>query len=800
MKELGGTFLVLAPLFLFGLLLGGVINILITRRRVEAIMGGQGLKSMINAAAIGVPLPLCSCAVVPIAVTLGRKGASPPAVMSFLITTPESGVDSILLTWVLMGPWVAIYRPFASFMSALLAGVVAIGWLPTQLRAAPKYSKVEAGKSSFSLGREGHDPGTHDHDACGHDHGHGHHHHDLDSERDYVGFRGVWWGMRHAAQGWWRRAAHLGPLRGWYKPDFYETESPAPFQLPEGTPPLSETVRRVWRFAFIELADDILPSLVIGVLLAGAILAVFPANLAEYGLGAGWKAYLIMAAVGIPLYMCASASTPVAAALVAKGLSPGAAIVFLLGGPGTNVATIVALNRLFGRRFVAIYVGSIGAGAIAAGALFDALIGATGWQAIAHVPAPASGAVGFVEWTGAILLLALIGWRFSRRHVVAGLAEPISNFRVAAVALGARRIRRFAAVLLLAAAAVWLASGFFIVPTGSVAYGKLFGRVVWRDLGPGLHYLPPRPFAQADIWPVMFPHRLTIGLATPPSAPANAPQNPDSASSVSATAGTWHSPDSPLAQESLSDEYLSGDQDYVEAVITVIYSVTDPYVYFYRVENPGTILEESVRSVVGEYVSRNTEHGLLSRDRPQLEKYVVDDVSAHLGPADKSAGPAGAHPQSNAHHDFEIPSLGITIQSVNVIDIHPPAENLLAFRDASNAMEDSATSVLNAQTVLTLTIPQTTGNARIEQDRAFARGEGQRVEAAAESLAIQQRAVVVAGNPALLQDILWFETMERSLAGKEQFILPPGTSARDLIIWRSQSPAASAGNHSQSHE
>jgi hypothetical protein len=115
-------------------------------------------------------------------------------------------------------------------------------------------------------------------------------------------------------------------------------------------------------------------------------------------------------------------------------------------------------------------------------------------------------------------------------------------------------------------------------------------------------------------------------------------------------------------------------------------------------------------------------------------------------------------------------------------------------------MEDSATSVLNAQKVLTLAIPQASGNARIELDRAMSRGEGQRIEAAAESLAIQQRAQVVAGNPALLQDVLWFETMERSLAGKEQFILPPGTSARDLIIWRSQSAGDPAGKHSQAHE
>ncbi len=119
-------FQLLAPFMLIGLLLAGMLHILIPRHLIQRLMGGRGLLSVITSAAIGIPLPICSCAVVPVSIELRRKGASKPSIMSFLITTPESGSDSILITWGLLGPFMAIARPIASFFSALLAGFFAI--------------------------------------------------------------------------------------------------------------------------------------------------------------------------------------------------------------------------------------------------------------------------------------------------------------------------------------------------------------------------------------------------------------------------------------------------------------------------------------------------------------------------------------------------------------------------------------------------------------------------------------------------------------------------------------------------
>src|SRR5262245_56947519 len=99
---------------------------MLSRERIKRWMGGGGLMGVTTAACLGIPLPLCSCSVVPVAMELRRKGANKPAVLSFMITTPESGVDSILVTWGLLGPLMAVARPLASFITALIAGVLAI--------------------------------------------------------------------------------------------------------------------------------------------------------------------------------------------------------------------------------------------------------------------------------------------------------------------------------------------------------------------------------------------------------------------------------------------------------------------------------------------------------------------------------------------------------------------------------------------------------------------------------------------------------------------------------------------------
>ena len=348
-------FQLLAPFMLIGLLLAGMLHILIPRHMIQRLMGGKGLLSVITSAALGIPLPICSCAVVPVSIELRRKGASKPSIMSFLITTPESGSDSILITWGLLGPFMAIARPIASFFSALLAGVFAIALLRD---------------SDSNNNDKQEDTGCHDN--C-HDHGN----ESFNDDENYVG--------------------------------------------------MFQSFKRIWSYAFKKMADEIVFSLLVGLLLAGLIIVAFPDNLAMYGLSKGIVPMLIMLAASVPLYMCASASTPIAAALIVKGISPGAAMVFLLAGPATNVTTIVMLTRQFGGRFVRIYLGCIIAGALISGYAFDYLLVLSGTHIIPTMSMDSHSIIGDFQWVSALLLIALMVWRFWNGAARTGLTDLTNN-------------------------------------------------------------------------------------------------------------------------------------------------------------------------------------------------------------------------------------------------------------------------------------------------------------------------------------------------------------------------------------
>ncbi len=343
-------FQLLAPFMLIGLLLAGMLHVFIPRYMIQRLMGGKGLLSVITSAAIGIPLPICSCAVVPVSIELRRKGASKPSIMSFLITTPESGTDSILITWGLLGPFMAIARPIASFFSALLAGLFAIGLLKDS-------DKNDVGEKE--------DSGCHDHgEEC------------FGDER-CVG--------------------------------------------------IVQSFKRIWSYAFKKMADEIVFSLLVGLLVAGLIIVAFPDNLAMYGLSKGILPMLIMLAASVPLYMCASASTPLAAALIVKGISPGAAMVFLLAGPATNVTTIVMLTRQFGGRFVRIYLSCIVTGSLISGYVFDYLLVLSGIQIVPTMSMDSHSIIGTFQWVSALLLIALMLWRFWNGAARTGLKDLYNN-------------------------------------------------------------------------------------------------------------------------------------------------------------------------------------------------------------------------------------------------------------------------------------------------------------------------------------------------------------------------------------
>ena len=278
----------MSPFLLFGFLVAGILYVFIKPELVERHLGGNGTAQVVKASVLGVPLPLCSCGVIPVAASLRRHGAGKGATTSFLISTPQTGVDSIMVTLSLLGPVFAIFRPFFAFVSGVFGGTV-----------------VNA------LDKDDRDSAVPEHPVC------------TDCDED----------------GGHRSAGMAGALK----------------------------------YGFHTLPRDINRALIIGIILAGLIGALIPDDYFASVLGGGIVAMLVMMAVGIPSYVCATASVPIAAALIAKGVSPGAALVFLMTGPATNAATIMTISKVMGRRTAVIYLAAVAASAIAGGLLLDAI-------------------------------------------------------------------------------------------------------------------------------------------------------------------------------------------------------------------------------------------------------------------------------------------------------------------------------------------------------------------------------------------------------------------------------------------
>ncbi|MFA7348560.1 MAG: SO_0444 family Cu/Zn efflux transporter [Desulfurivibrionaceae bacterium] len=322
-----------APYILFGIVIGGLLKVFLSPAYVARHLGQGRFSSVFKAALFGVPLPLCSCGVLPAAATLKKQGANNGATAAFLISTPESGIDSIAVTYALLDPIMTVARPLAAFLTALAAG------LTENLLRPPKPRLVMADFSCVVDGCcDGIDCPPEIHAA----------HHSLGGK--------LLAGMRYAFGELW------GDLAGWF---FF------------------------------------------GLLLAGGISALVPETLITGYLSGGLGSMLLMLAFGIPLYICATASTPIAAALILKGVSPGAALVFLLAGPATNMATLTVLANLLGKRTTLVYLAAIGAGAVLCGLAVDGVYALLGIQAKGVVGQAAEIMPYPVQLGAALLLLAL---------------------------------------------------------------------------------------------------------------------------------------------------------------------------------------------------------------------------------------------------------------------------------------------------------------------------------------------------------------------------------------------------------
>ena len=419
---LWASFLLLAPMLLLGLFLAGLIHVLISREAILRWLSGNSLKAVCTSAAIGVPLPLCSCSVVPVVAEMRRKGASRPACMSFLITAPETGADSILVTHAFFGLVAAVVRPVVSFVTAIVTGILCIVLARDQI--AVNAAADEAADATDCC-------------DCSHDH-EGHETLERHADDCYVSparLKSIVMASLPRLPA--NRSDEGAAIEGVVGQPLESEVSVPVAAAQEAGESLSfgKIVKHVFRYGFVEVADDILFALLVGVCLGALLYLVVPDGMmsSDY---ARWISYPVMVLVGVPIYICASASTPIAAALVSKGLSPGAALIFLMTGPATNAGTVSVVVSQFGARFGSVYVGGVVAATAVLGIATDAVVLGAGLTLPVTLAASHAPAVEFVQWASAVCLIALMAWRFQQGALKSGFEDLVSNLRPASYRFG----------------------------------------------------------------------------------------------------------------------------------------------------------------------------------------------------------------------------------------------------------------------------------------------------------------------------------------------------------------------------
>ena len=308
----------MSPYLLFGFFMAGILSVLVSQRLVERHLGGRGIWPLVKASILGVPLPLCSCGVIPVSMSLHKHGASKGSTISFLLSTPQTGIDSIFVTLSLLGPLFAVFRPLAAFVTGIVGGTLADVFSRSPEDGQPAPAKCTD-------------------ECCG-------------------------------------GAENKKIVRG-------------------------------LKYGFVTLPRDIGKAMLAGLVIAAVISALVPDGYFAEKLGTGIFAMVVIMFLGIPVYVCATASVPVAAALILKGLTPGAALVFLMTGPATNAASFVTIWKVLGRATAITYLAAVAGCALLSGILLDYIAAGVDFEIAAR---PGWMLPPAVKHIAAVVLLAIL--------------------------------------------------------------------------------------------------------------------------------------------------------------------------------------------------------------------------------------------------------------------------------------------------------------------------------------------------------------------------------------------------------
>ena len=346
----------MAPYILFGLFFAGILHELVPGDFVQRHLGRDNVASVMKATLFGIPLPVCSCGVIPLAAAIQKEGASRGAVLSFLISTPITGIDSILATFGMFGWVFTLYRVVTSILIAFAAGVLSNLLIQDTPKKQSSFGYADA-ESATPAGPSADKPRS-----------------NPANDR---------FNASSAAKPTFTMAGPV-PLKAGpsVKPALFaqtpeiETEGcgcdgscheePAKKRFDFGA---------AMRFGFVTLLGDIAKPLFWGLVIGAAITVAIPENVGEWLATYDWLGYLLVIIIAVPMYVCATASLPIAASLVLSGVSLGAAFVFLSAGPATNTVTMGVVKKMLGTRALTIYLATISVGSIFFGLLIDLLFG-----------------------------------------------------------------------------------------------------------------------------------------------------------------------------------------------------------------------------------------------------------------------------------------------------------------------------------------------------------------------------------------------------------------------------------------
>lgn len=614
-RETLRAFLSAAPFLLFGFFLAGMLHVLIPSRWLTAAMGKRDFRSVLLASLTGIPLPLCSCSVLPAAVEARKAGASAGATASFVTSTPQTGIDSISLTYAMMDPIMTVARPLAALGTALAAG---------------------AAVNAFD--REPAD---------------------------------------HAAE---RERAEKIVLTG---------GGPEPVLT---TAPEKGRLRAIFSYAYGELLDDIASWFIIGMLLTGLIGALVPAGAFRNPTISGFPAMLAMLIIGIPLYVCAVSSTPMAAMLILKGLSPGTAMVFLLAGPATNATSITVLLKLLGRRVVLIYLASIAIFSLLAGLLIDGIYAASGIDAMAVAGSASELIPRWFEAPAALLLFALLIRSAIRTDMLRAWRRGLQRLgRPLHVDFGGRAMVTLYVIIV---TGLYLLTGCSMLGPGETGWVLSFGKVVRTLEEPGLILHAPYPFASVQKVATDRIRSIDRGFRQGQSMG----QTHDRYGAARA--------ERELVREA---EIATGDENLLTIRYSIQYSIRDAYAYHFALDDPEALVTNLAEYSLRAILSHEMTDSILVNNRPRISAAVGTTLRRELDALDA----------------------GIAILRVDLLDIHAPTEVHYAFRDIASAMEDQHRFLRQAESYRMRVIAsaraqafKSSSNARGEKELAVAQAHG----------------------------------------------------------------------------